>query len=173
MSDFGLFLLLCAGLLVLLGVLRFLAWLTELQNEHGSLGRAGVNTIKRYVIAQPRVMSRSEDDALPVPDQVVSVLVPGTPLPAGEIARNLTEDQIVALLATARNARGKYLYSGKKIYALVGGNYGQFLATMRRIRGDEKDDLPEEPVAYTPIAGRPTKASYYADDPDLAYIPPA
>jgi hypothetical protein len=170
MSDIGVVLILFVGVLLLVGILRFLAWLTEIQNEHGSLGRASVNTIKRYVATTPRVMSRSEDDAEPVPDRVVPVLVPGTPLPAGEFARNLTEDQIVELLATARNAKGKYLYSGKKIYALVGGNYGLFLATMRRLRGEEKDELPDEPMIYTPIAGRPTKASNF--DPELAYQPP-
>lgn len=33
-------------------------------------------------------------------------------------------------------------------------------------------DPPEEPTILTPIAGRPTKASYYEADPELAYQPP-
>lgn len=65
MSDVGLFLLMCAGLLLLLGVLRFLAWLTELQNEHGSLGRASINTVKKYVAVRPHVMSRSAENDTP------------------------------------------------------------------------------------------------------------
>lgn len=49
MSDFGVFLMMFAGLLLLLGLIRFLAWLTSVQEEHGSLARAGVHTIQRYV----------------------------------------------------------------------------------------------------------------------------
>jgi len=58
MSDIGIFLLLFACLLLAVGVIRFFSWLTELQEKHGSLGQAGVNTIKKYVATQPRVMSR-------------------------------------------------------------------------------------------------------------------
>lgn len=65
MSDVGLFLLMFAGLLLMLGIIRFLAWLTELQNEHGSLTRAGVHTVKRYVSVERPVMAR-EDDSEPV-----------------------------------------------------------------------------------------------------------
>jgi hypothetical protein len=53
MSGFGLFLVLFAALLVLVGLIRFLAWLTELQEQHGSLPRAGVHAIQRYVLVRP------------------------------------------------------------------------------------------------------------------------
>jgi hypothetical protein len=52
-SDVGLFLLLFAALLVLVGVIRFFAWLTELQEEHGSLPRAAGHAIERYVLVRP------------------------------------------------------------------------------------------------------------------------
>lgn len=65
MSDIGLFLLMFAGLLLLLGVIRFLAWLTELQETHGSVTRAGVNTVKRYVAPRPRDTSSSVASAAP------------------------------------------------------------------------------------------------------------
>lgn len=58
MSDLGVGLLLFACLLVAVGLIRFFSWLTELQEEHGSIRRAGVNTIRRYVSTSPRVMSR-------------------------------------------------------------------------------------------------------------------
>lgn len=118
----------------------------------------------------PPVMSREIVQTIPVPDPMVSVPLSGTQLDTAEIAYNLTEDQILEVLALARDAKGKYLYSGKKIYALVGGNYGQFLATMRELRDGDSGDMPDEPMIRTPIAGRPTKASYF--DPELAYQPP-
>lgn len=119
----------------------------------------------------PRVMSRSGEVDQQAVSMVPLVPLPGTWLDVGELAHNLTEAQLLEVLALARDAKGKYRYSGKKIYALVGGNHGMFLATMRQLRGDEKDEMPEEPAVLTPIAGRPTKASYY-QDPDLEFQPP-
>ena len=63
MSDFGVFLIMFAGLLLLLGLIRFLAWLTSLQEEHGSLPRAGVHAIQRYVDVRP---VKTSQDATPV-----------------------------------------------------------------------------------------------------------
>jgi len=64
MSDIGVGLILFVGVLLLVAVIRFLAWLTELQNEHGSLGRAGLNTVKKYVGPRPSVMSRWEEKGM-------------------------------------------------------------------------------------------------------------
>jgi len=60
MSDVGIGILLFVGVMGLVGLIRFLAWLTDLKDEHGSLGRAGVNTVRKYVEVRPRVMSRSD-----------------------------------------------------------------------------------------------------------------
>jgi hypothetical protein len=58
MSDFGIYMLLFVGILMLVGLIKFLAWLTELQETHGSLGQAAVNSFKRYTSTPTRVMSR-------------------------------------------------------------------------------------------------------------------
>ncbi len=137
--------------------------------DYGVLAPRAVKDYQLTAAFDPPVMSRQEVPEKPVSATMVSVPLPGTQLDTAEIAHYLTEDQIVEVLALARDAKGKHLYSGKKIYALVGGNYGQFLATMRELREDT-GDMPDEPMVRTPIAGRPTKASYF--DPELAYRPP-
>lgn len=90
--------------------------------------------------------------------------VPGSDLAAisiSTLADYLTKEQYIELGARMRNEKGKALFSGKKLYVLAGGNYGEFTALMRRYRGDEIDpDPPEEPVSHTPIVGRATKASF-------------
>lgn len=83
---------------------------------------------------------------------------------------SLTEDQIVEALARRKDARGKYIYSGKKIYALVGGNYNEFVAKVQRIRGEDAD--LDGPQHVTPIVGRPTNAKFETD-PDYPYQAPA
>jgi hypothetical protein len=146
------------------------------------LRMAGPRFYRRYIVKrslQARAARQAERvryvaQKEPVPQSSHAVpLVPGTGtrLNTAEIARGLTEDQFIEVLALARNARGRFLFSGRKIYSLVGGNYGEFLVRLRQLRGDEKDDMPEEPTILTPIAGRPTKASYY-NDADLEYQSP-
>jgi hypothetical protein len=88
------------------------------------------------------------------------------------LAANLTEAQRLEVMALAKTVKGKWVYSGKKLYAVFGGNYNEFVATMRRLRGETDADPPEEPMMLTPFAGRPTKASYYESDPELEYQAP-
>lgn len=116
---------------------------------------------------------RSVNSAPVVPVSRLIPLVPdtGTGIDTAKIAASLTEAQLLEVLALARGAQGKWLFSGKKLYSLFGGNHNEFVATMRRLR-DGQTDLPEEPDILTPIAQRPTKQSYYQDDPELRYSAP-
>lgn len=162
MSDFGLFLLLCAGLLLVLGLIRFLAWLTELQNEHGSLGRAGLNTVKRYVAPTPRVMSRSNN--APAPS------IPSSLETDGVQTRDQTNE------AAAR--RLKLLDTYKPLRKL-GMSRDDARAFLHRLdipldnnlwaeAAPAADDAPH----VTPIVGRPTSAKFETD-PDYPYQSPA
>lgn len=112
----------------------------------------------------------------PPPDTNTTSIPPvsdtGIGVDMAQLASNLTEAQRLEILALARTPKGKWAYSGKKLYTLFGGNYNDFVATMRKLRDGQDDDPPEEPTVLTPIAGRPTKASYYPDDPALEYQPP-
>lgn len=87
------------------------------------------------------------------------------------LGRNLTERETIALLANQKNG-SKWRYSGKKIYSLVGGNHDQFLAIMREIRGETTPDEAPEDLVLTPIAQRPTRATYFEDAPELRYQAP-
>lgn len=87
------------------------------------------------------------------------------------VPADLTYEEVVAILAGQMTPAGKPAYSGKKIYNLVGGNYNEFTAFMRQLR--PKDGEPAEPPpSYTPIVGRPTRATFREQDPDLVYEPP-
>lgn len=103
--------------------------------------------------------------------QIPAVSDTGIGIDTAWLANNLTEAQRLEVLALARTPKGKWVYSGKKLYTLFGGNYNEFVSTMRQLRDGQPDEMPEEPTVYTPIAGRPTKASYYSD-PSLEYQTP-
>jgi hypothetical protein len=117
------------------------------------------------------VMSRPETPRPSVPVHQVPVPVPGTNDSKAARPDDLTEDRAWEVIALAKDERGKYKHSGKKLYATKGGSYPEFLAWLRQLRGDDKTEPPEEPVVYTPIAGRPTRASYYSE-PELEYKEP-
>lgn len=86
------------------------------------------------------------------------------------VPSDLTYEEVVTILAGQMTATGKPVYSGKKIYGLVGGNYNEFSALMRDLR--TKDDAPAEPIAsITPIAKRPTRATFQENDPELMRQP--
>lgn len=146
----------------------------EEEEEPASYAPASVKYFegKDYAPIPPTpIMSREDRASVAVPLAQVPVPGPGTlPSPA-EIAERLTEDQLFEAMVLARNKSGKFRYSGKKLYALKGGNHAEFLTLVRRLRGDDQGEMPEEPTILTPIAGRPTKASLYAD-PEFAYQPP-
>lgn len=101
----------------------------------------------------------------------VSVSVPNTAaFDLASVPPDLTYEEIVTILAFQATPTGKPLYSGRKIYSLVGGNYNEFSALMRELRS--KDDAPADPPPIvTPIAGRPTRATFQESDPDLVRQP--
>ena len=116
--------------------------------------------------------------AAPVPEQSVPVPVPVPARSIAELARSLTEDERLELMARATNARGEWAYSGKKLYALAGGNYGEFLEKMRRWRGENDSELPARviPVSERGSEPRPLvmeRPKRFYDDPELEYKAPA
>lgn len=165
MSDIGIFLLLFACLLIAVGLIRFFSWLTELQEKHGSVTRAGVNTVKRYVMVERPVMSRPIVQTEPYegrtertnersPHQIIwdAFLLDKTRIRLIELMvdSDLTTTDIRALL------KGESKTIGEEVEAA-------------RLRLGKT-----APDQYrTPIAGRPTNAVYYDQEPELHYeMPP-
>lgn len=120
----------------------------------------------------PAWMERREKAGikLPVP---VSVSVSSTDTGGFDldaVPSDLTYEEVVTILAGQMTPTGKPLYSGRKIYSLVGGNYNEFTTLMRELRS--KDDAPAEPPpVVTPIAKRPTRATFQENDPELVRQP--
>jgi hypothetical protein len=160
MSDIGIFLLLFVGVLLLVGVIRFLAWLTELQNAHGSLGQAGVNTVKRYVSARPAVMSRSQNsdagEALSSKD--------------GQNAGRTDNDQIGrAELLTLYKTLRKYGVPREEIRPAL---KGVRVPLSNDVWASAAEQAPQEDANYrTPIVGRVTNAKFETDA-DFPYVAP-
>lgn len=156
MSEFGVYLLLFVGVLLLVGVLRFLAWLTELQQEHGSLGRAGVNTVKRYVQPTPRVMSRSPESPpvfLPSAletDSRQTADKPALAMPSRDVMLNTFK-----LLRKYNIPREEARIVVKSLGLPLDNNLWTEAA-------------PPDPSYVTPIVGRQTAAQF---DPDYPYRP--
>jgi hypothetical protein len=116
--------------------------------------------------------SAAQDEPVP-PSVPVSAPVHGTTATAIDLTAlgsNLTEAQYIELGARLMDRRGKYVFSGKTLYKIAGGNHDEFLANMRRWRGEETHE--EEPVHVTPIVGRPTRAQFETDM-DYPYQAPA
>lgn len=139
-------------------------------------------SVKNYERAAPIVTSPilpSKQEEAPQqragikPPIPLSGLVSGTDTADFDLAAvpsDLTYEEVVAILAGQMTPAGKPAYSGKKIYGLVGGNYNDFTALMRRLR--VKDEAPAEPPeSVTPIAGRVTRAGFREVDPELSYQP--
>lgn len=165
MSDFGLFLVMCAGLLLLLGLLRFLAWLTELQNEHGSLGRAGLNTVKKYVVARPRVMSQPTHDVLPsIPSAVQTDDRQTTDRPAPAVPPRdvmLNSHKLLRKYGIPRE-------EARAMYKSLG------LPLDNNLWTEAAPTAPADDAGHvTPIVGRPTSARFDVTDLDYPYQKPA
>jgi hypothetical protein len=156
MSDFGVFLLMFAGVLLLVMLIKFFSWLTSLQDRHGSLPRAAAHSIKKYVAvnhyadAAPVVMSRAEDEQPPIaasslqtrPDQT-----PDRPLPprfTPEI--KLDTYRLLRKYGIPRD-------EARPMLQTIGMGLDNNLWS--------KAAPPEpEPAQVTPIAGRPTDADF-------------
>jgi len=113
----------------------------------------------------PPVMSKQDQQKAGItPPIPVPVSVSGTDTAGFDLATvpsDLTYEEVVTILAGQISPSGKPVYSGKKIYSLVGGNYNDFTVLMRQLRS--KDEAPaESPVDSTPIANRPTSAKFIA-----------
>ena len=170
MSGFGLGLVLFAALLALVGLIRFLAWLTDLQEAHGSLPRAGVHAIRRYVVAKPVkhfedtapvVMSRSEDVAfLDYPSSLQTDSGQTADRPS---APAFSRD---VMLDTYRLLRrhGVTREEARPILKALGMGLDNNLWASA---------VPSDEPHVTPIVGRPTSARFDVTDPDYPYRAPA
>lgn len=167
MSSFGLFLIMCAALFVLIALIRFLAWLTELQEAHGSLPRAGVHALQRYVTVRrvnnytdsaPHVMSRSEDSA-PASSRLSNETQVETdrqtePMPA------IRAEQLLTIYKTMR-AAGISREDAAAAFKASGLPFNNNVWA--------KAAPPQDGAAYvTPIVGRPTSARFETDS-DFPY----
>lgn len=114
MSDIGVGLLLFVCLLVAVGLIRFFSWLTELQETHGSLPRAGVNTIRHYVSVRPRNMSTDDvgslPDRAPVPPVVATFTTAEQSIvtPNNEYNSSLFDNERAAFDTTAKSIAAMY-----------------------------------------------------------------
>lgn len=135
----------------------------------GMIERGRANQARRG-----HIYMSSGASGLSAPQRTVSVSDTNTdtgikPIDTGDLALRLTEDQYIEIGILMRGRTGKPLYSGKKLYGLAGGNYNDFVARVRRLRGG---DTEEEPLPHvTPIVGRRTNA-VFESDPELSYQPP-
>jgi hypothetical protein len=116
MSDFGLFLLFFAALACMVGVIRFFAWLTDIQ-ESGGFVAAIQRAQDRYLINKAdRVMSNSAPVKEYEQPDPVYIPVPHTSMPASGIpdidaekpemprlSRDITDNEMLFFLAVVRN----------------------------------------------------------------------
>lgn len=154
MSSFGLFLILFVALLVMIAIIRFLSWLTELQEEHGSLGQAALNTIRRYVSV------KHYQDDVPVMSRQIdqTAQTNRTDEPDGRTSEaNLWMDRI-AVDRTKTTLITLLVYSGwsvEEIRRTLKGENATLGAEIEQVR-KQLGIAPQ----VTPIAQRPTEASY-------------
>lgn len=149
-SDLGLMLLFGAALGFVLGVIRFFAWLTDIQ-ESGGFAAAIRRTWDRYVESRSNMSSRKVqwqhvDRPDPVYIPVSHTDMPSTDMDAPKadigakwpsmprLSRDITDSDMVVFLAVVRNADGKYRYSANDIFSLVKGDRNTVLAKVREIR---------------------------------------
>lgn len=169
MSDVGIGILIFVGVMGLVALIRFLAWLTDLKDTHGSLPRAGAHAIQRYVLVQP--VKRSEDKKPDVP----RVMSRETPQTEPDEDRRGSDGRVSAAsqwMERVRVDRTKtawlelMVYSGytvPEIRAILKGDNGVLGTEIEAARKRLGIDPPAQHV--TPIVGRPTNAQFDADYP--------
>lgn len=167
MSDVGIMLVLFVGVMGTVALIRFLAWLTDLKEAHGSVPRAGLNTVQRYVSVKHSqrsasdVMSRSED-VRPVESalslQTDSRQTADKPPPVSP-SRDV-------MLNTYRLLR-KYGIPREEARPVLKA------AGLPLDNNLWADAAPPDDVHRTPIVGRATSARFETTDPDYPYQSPA
>lgn len=168
MTDLGVILLMAVCILVLLGVIQFFAWLTTLQEEHGSLPRAAVHAIRRYTTVNdyaerpPVVMSR-EGDALII-DRPLSLQTDARQTPDRPMIPKPTPEQWLTLYQLMRRHGIKRDDAGAALRAAG--------LTLDNNTWSKAQPPADEPAHVTPIVGRPTDATFRGD-PDYPYESPA
>lgn len=117
--------------------------------------------------AEPvKTFTPTRQNAEEPPKPIILVSPPDIYQPSkADILRNLTEREMVQLLASKKTAN-KWRWSANKIYLHFGGDRNEVMNWIREVRGseDEGDD-----IAVNPWSGRQTKRSYYPDEPQLEY----
>jgi hypothetical protein len=165
MSDVGIGLLLFACLLVAVALIRFFSWLTELQEEHGSITRAGVNTVKRYVAVERSVMSLGDENVAPS-------------LRLSQETQAQTDRQT----EQAPRIRAEDLLTLCKLMRLAGISREDAQEAFRESGLPFNNNVWAKAAApqasadasyVTPIVGRPTSARFDVTDPDYPYQAPA
>lgn len=149
----GIGLLATAGVLVVLGIIKCLSWLTDWRDARAAVkGFQDERRIRELATRGMRaVVSGGGISTIPPQEK------PPTP-------RDLTELDVARWLASHNSAD---TLSANRIYEMVRGNRNEVLRVVRDVRG------AEPPQAVTPIAGRPyDPALYHQDDPGLRYADP-
>lgn len=170
MSQFGVMLLMFAIVIGLVGLIKFLAWLTELQ-EQGGIGVAIGRGVSRYVVrhesvkpsqvimslsapVEPVVRTGSADGSqLPnhphAPDTYqVEPPEPVSCEPVREppaISHKMSRKELTVVLAVQKDSDGSYRFSANKIAEFVGGTRQETLDLIAEARGTK---APEP----TPVA---------------------
>jgi hypothetical protein len=169
MSEFGVILLTFAGVIGLVGLIKFLSWLTELQESGGIIAAARRGgdrylmrreSVNHYQTAAPSIMSRAEDTLPPS-------IAPSLQTRPIEIT-DQTEDK------AARQKKLLDTYTPLKWHGFS-RDEARMLLGLWNIPLDNNlwAKVPEKPESSytTPIAGRVT-AAQFETEPDLLYQPP-
>lgn len=166
MSDVGVFLLMFVAVLILVAVIRFFAWLTEVQEAHGSLPRATAHAIQRYVSvnhsdqSDDNVMSRAA--AAPALSAALSLQTDSRQT-ADRPALSEPSRQIMFDVFMLMRKYGIPREEARPVLKAAGWKLDNNLWA---------DAAPPDPERLTPIAGRPTRAEFQTD-PDYPYQAPS
>jgi hypothetical protein len=161
MTDLGLFLLMCAAICLLIGAIKFLAWVSDAVERH----RAGEPWIEVRPMSKvsappaPVVMSRAAPE--PAPSAASSLETDSPPSPDRPMMPVPTEAQMLDVFKVLREA-------GVKREALRGAWKAAGLPLNNNVWADA---APDDDLTITPYAGRVTRRSYYAE-PELEYQEP-
>jgi hypothetical protein len=163
MTDLGLFLLMCAAICLLIGAIKFLAWVSDAVERH----RAGEPWI------EVRPMSKVPAPPAPV---VMSRATPEVaPSPPSDLRQTAAPDQTDALpapvvksatLDTCKTLRGLGMSREQARTFLRSLGWGLDNNTWAAAKEDADD------LTLTPFAGRVTRRSFYETEPELEYQEP-